>query len=87
MPFRSRARMGPPYGYRGRAAPRRGSFMGPRMWIGLGLVAFAFLSYQCSTEYNSVTGEEQHLSLAPQQEIAGPAGHAADDAAVRRRAS
>ena len=44
--------------------------MGPRMWIGLGLVTFAFLSYQCSTEYNPVTGEEQHLSLAPQQEIA-----------------
>jgi len=70
MPFRSRAPMGTPYGYRGRVAPRRGSFMGPRMWIGLGLVAFAFLSYQCSTEYNPVTGEEQHLSMAPQQEIA-----------------
>ena len=66
----SRTPMGTPYGYRERARPRRGSFMGPRMWIGLGLVAFAFLSYQCSTEYNPVTGEEQHLSLAPQQEIA-----------------
>jgi predicted Zn-dependent protease len=70
MRYRTRAPMGTPYGYRGRARPRRGSFMGPRMWIGLGLVAFAFLSYQCSTQYNHVTGEEQHLSLAPHQEIA-----------------
>lgn len=70
MPYGFRTRMGTPYDYRGRATPRRGSFMGLRMWIGLGLVAFAFLSYQCSTEYNPVTGEEQHLSLAPQQEIA-----------------
>ncbi len=27
-------------------------------------------SYTCSTEYNPVTGEEQHLALAPHQEIA-----------------
>ncbi len=70
MAYGTRSPMGSPYGYRGRAAPRRGSFMGPRMWIGLGIIAFAFLSYQCSTEYNPVTGEEQHLSMAPQQEIA-----------------
>ena len=61
---------GSPYGYRGRAAPRSGSFIGPRLWIGLALVAFSFLSYQCSTTYNPVTGEEQHLALAPHQEIA-----------------
>ena len=59
-----------PYGYRDRMAPRRGSFMGPRLWIGAALVAFAFISYQCSSEYNPVTGEEQHIALAPQQEIA-----------------
>ena len=59
-----------PYGYRDRMAPRRGSFLGPRLWIGIALVAFAFISYQCSTEYNPVTGEEQHIALAPQQEIA-----------------
>jgi predicted Zn-dependent protease len=33
-------------------------------------VAFAFLSYQCSTEYNPVTGEEQHIAITPEQEIA-----------------
>jgi predicted Zn-dependent protease len=38
--------------------------------MGLALVAFAFISYQCSTAYNPVTGEQQHLALAPQQEIA-----------------
>ena len=58
------------YGYQDRMAPRRGSFLGPRVWMALALVGFAFISYQCSTEYNPVTGEEQHLSLAPQQEIA-----------------
>jgi beta-barrel assembly-enhancing protease len=59
-----------PYGYQDRMRPRLGSFIGPRVWIALALVGFAFISYQCSTEYNPVTGEEQHLSLAPQQEIA-----------------
>ena len=69
-------RRGPmPYGYRGggmrgRVPQQRRSLFGPRIWIGLGLVAFAFLSYQCSTEYNPVTGEEQHIAMAPQQEIA-----------------
>jgi predicted Zn-dependent protease len=63
---------GPPsaYGYRHRMAPRRGSFLGPRLYLGLAIVAVSFLSYQCSTVYNPVTGEKQHLSLAPQQEIA-----------------
>jgi beta-barrel assembly-enhancing protease len=59
-----------PYGYDQRMRPRRGSFLGPRLWMAIALVAFAFLSYQCSTEYNPVTGEEQHIALAPQQEIA-----------------
>ncbi len=41
-----------------------------RLWIGLALVALAFVSYQCSSEYNPVTGEQQHIAMAPQQEIA-----------------
>ena len=41
-----------------------------RLWIGLAFAAFAFLSYQCSTEYNPVTGEEQHIAITPEQEIA-----------------
>jgi predicted Zn-dependent protease len=41
-----------------------------RLWIALAIAGFAFFSYQCSTEYNPVTGEEMHISLSPDQEIA-----------------
>jgi beta-barrel assembly-enhancing protease len=60
-----------PYGYSSgqRMRPRRG-FFGPRLWVAAALVGISFLSYQCSTAYNPVTGEEQHIALAPQQEIA-----------------
>ena len=58
------------YGYENRMHRGRGSFLGPRLWIGLAIVGFALLSYQCSTAYNPVTGEEQHIAMAPQQEIA-----------------
>jgi beta-barrel assembly-enhancing protease len=61
---------GTPPGYESRMRRGRGSFLGPRLWIGLAIVGFAFLSYQCSTAYNPVTGEEQHIAIAPQQEIA-----------------
>jgi predicted Zn-dependent protease len=61
---------GAPYGYQQRMRPRRGFFISPRIIFGLVIVGFAFLSYQCSTAYNPVTGEEQHIALAPQQEIA-----------------
>lgn len=71
MPRRGRMQMRrAPRGY-GRGQPqKKRSFFGPRFWIGAGLIGFAFLSYQCSTEYNPVTGEEQHIAMAPQQEIA-----------------
>ena len=71
MPRRGRMQMRrAPRGY-GRGQPQqKRSFFGPRFWIGAGLIGFAFLSYQCSTEYNPVTGEEQHIAMAPQQEIA-----------------
>ncbi|NNE61218.1 MAG: M48 family metallopeptidase [Woeseia sp.] len=41
-----------------------------RLAIGAIVAAFAFFSYQCSTEYNPVTGEEQHVAMTPEQEIA-----------------
>lgn len=53
-----------------RARPSRTSFRGGRLWVGLALVALALISYQCSAEYNPVTGEKQHIAMAPQQEIA-----------------
>jgi predicted Zn-dependent protease len=40
------------------------------LFLGLALAAFAFISYECSRVYNPVTGEEQHLSMTPRQEIA-----------------
>ena len=57
---RAPARMGP---------SRRGSGR-TRLMIGLLFAGVAFLSYQCSTEYNPVTGEEQHIAITPDQEIA-----------------
>ena len=53
---------------RTRPAPRSNPW--PRILLGLALAGFAFLSYQCSTEFNPVTGEEQHIALTPHQEIA-----------------
>jgi predicted Zn-dependent protease len=71
MPGRMRMRQAP-RGYRGRqqVPQRKRKLFGPRFWIGAALIGFAFFSYQCSTEYNPVTGEEQHIAMAPQQEIA-----------------
>ncbi len=69
MPRRTMYRS--PYGrrpVRTRPQPRRSNHM--RLWLGLGLAFLAFMSYQCSTEYNPVTGEEQHIALTPEQEIA-----------------
>lgn len=50
------------------AAP--GGGMGMRLIIGLVIAAFAVISYFMSSEFNPVTGQNQHLSLTPQQEIA-----------------
>ena len=50
--------------------PRRRRAGKSRLWLGAGLVLMALVSYQCSSQYNPVTGEQQHLAMAPQQEIA-----------------
>ena len=51
-----------------RRGGRRGGSL--RLVMGLVLAGFALFSYLGSKEYNPVTGEEQYLSLTPQQEIA-----------------
>jgi len=61
---------GSSYGYPMRTAPAPRSFPWGRILIGLALAGFAFLSYQCSTEFNPVTGEQQHVAITPHQEIA-----------------
>lgn len=53
-----------------RTSPAPRSNPWPRILFALAMVAFAFFSYQCSTEYNPVTGEQQHIALTPHQEIA-----------------
>lgn len=47
-----------------------GSGIGIRLIIGLVIAAFAVISFLTSQEYNPVTGENQYLSLTPEQEIA-----------------
>ena len=41
-----------------------------RILIGLAMAAFALISYFGSSTYNPVTGEKQHISITPNQEIA-----------------
>jgi predicted Zn-dependent protease len=41
-----------------------------RLLIGLAFAAFSLFSYFASRQFNPVTGENQHVSLTPQQEIA-----------------
>ena len=41
-----------------------------RLIIALVFIGFSFISYLSSKEYNSVTGEDQYISLTPRQEIA-----------------
>lgn len=43
---------------------------GMRLIIGLVIAVFAIISYLSSSQFNEVTGENQYLSLTPEQEIA-----------------
>ena len=47
-----------------------GGGLGIRLIIGLVIAAFAVISYFMSSQYNPVTGTNQHLSLTPEQEVA-----------------
>ena len=47
-----------------------GSSLKVRLIIGLIIAVISVVSYLASSEYNPVTGEEQYVSLTPEQEIA-----------------
>jgi predicted Zn-dependent protease len=47
-----------------------GGGLGIRLLIGVVLAVFALISYLGAREYNPITGENQYLSLTPEQEIA-----------------
>lgn len=53
-----------------RVRSRSRSGGGARLLVGLAIAAFALISFFASKEYNPVTGEDQHVSLTPDQEIA-----------------
>lgn len=60
-----RSPYGSVYGRRGATS----SGMGMRILIGIVLAVISLISYFAARQYNPVTGEDQHLSLTPQQEI------------------
>ena len=41
-----------------------------RLLFGLAIAGFSLFSYFASTQYNDITGEDQHVSITPRQEIA-----------------
>jgi len=49
---------------------RRRGFGGARLMIAMGIAAFSLVSYCASGQENPVTGEMQHVSMSPDQEIA-----------------
>ncbi|HEX2619865.1 MAG TPA: M48 family metallopeptidase [Phototrophicaceae bacterium] len=42
---------------------------GIRLLIGLAIAIFSIISFFASSQFNPITGEQQHLSLTPEQEI------------------
>ena len=48
----------------------RGGCLSPRLILAVVIAVIALVSYFGAKEYNPVTGEDQHISLTPRQEIA-----------------
>ena len=46
------------------------SLLNPRILIGVVMAVIALISYFSSSVYNPITGEKQHISISPEQEIA-----------------
>lgn len=66
---RRQMRSAVPAGFRRVGMRRRGGAK-IRLLIGAAMAVFALISYFASSEFNPITGETQHLSLSPQQEVA-----------------
>lgn len=54
----------------GGGAPRRGRSVKGTLIIGLIIAAFYFFKYYSNTQVNPITGEKQHVSISPEQEVA-----------------
>lgn len=52
-----------------RGGTRRGG-LGGKLLIALAMAAFSLFTYFSNSDFNEVTGEKQHLSLTPDEEIA-----------------
>jgi predicted Zn-dependent protease len=55
---------------RGQYGRRSGGIGGARLLVGLVMAGFALFSYMNTKSTNPITGEEQHVSIRPEQEIA-----------------
>jgi beta-barrel assembly-enhancing protease len=49
---------------------RRPNIFSGRLLLGLMIAAFSLISYFASQEFNPITGEVQHISLSPEEEVA-----------------
>jgi len=49
---------------------RRGGRFKMMLIIGLAIAGYHFLKYYTTTQVNPITGEKQHVSLTPEQEVA-----------------
>ncbi len=53
-----------------RRRPARRSFGGIRLLIAAGIIGWALISFFRSKEFNPITGEQIHVAMTPEQEIA-----------------
>ncbi|TNE69267.1 MAG: M48 family peptidase [Bacteroidetes bacterium] len=53
----------------GNTQRRRGG-ISPKLMIAVVLAGFALSKYYCNSSFNEITGESQHISISPEQEVA-----------------
>lgn len=49
---------------------KRSSGISPKLLIAVVLAGFALSKYYCNSSFNELTGENQHISISPEQEVA-----------------